>query len=50
MRNYSDFFLLSFVLIYKILNIGGPDEGMTMKKQGEMIFEVSFVLFTLMVK
>lgn len=24
----------------KILNIGGPDEGMTMKQQGEMIFDV----------
>lgn len=24
----------------KILNIGGPDEGMTMKKQGEMIFDI----------
>ena len=24
----------------KILNIGGPDKGMTMKQQGEMIFEI----------
>eukprot|EP01031_Cornospumella_fuschlensis_P028781 gene28781-34745_t len=24
----------------KVLNIGGPDEGMTMKQQGEMIFEI----------
>lgn len=25
----------------KILNIGGPDDGMTMRQQGEMIFSVS---------
>jgi divinyl chlorophyllide a 8-vinyl-reductase len=24
----------------KILNLGGPDDGMTMKKQGEMIFDI----------
>ncbi|KAJ1423534.1 3,8-divinyl protochlorophyllide a 8-vinyl reductase, putative chloroplast precursor [Ochromonadaceae sp. CCMP2298] len=24
----------------KVLNIGGPDEGMTMKQQGEMIFDI----------
>eukprot|EP00607_Mallomonas_marina_P007292 CAMPEP_0182418084 /NCGR_PEP_ID=MMETSP1167-20130531/2542_1 /TAXON_ID=2988 /ORGANISM="Mallomonas Sp, Strain CCMP3275" /LENGTH=324 /DNA_ID=CAMNT_0024592071 /DNA_START=246 /DNA_END=1220 /DNA_ORIENTATION=- len=24
----------------KVLNIGGPDEGMTMKQQGDMLFEV----------
>ena len=24
----------------QILNIGGPDNGMTMKQQGEMIFKV----------
>ncbi len=23
-----------------ILNVGGPDEGMTMKQQGELLFEV----------
>ena len=28
----------------KILDIGGPDEGMTMKQQGEMIFSVLFFL------
>jgi hypothetical protein len=27
----------------KVLNIGGPDEGMTMKQQGEMIFDVGVV-------
>lgn len=26
----------------KILNLGGPDEGLTMKQQGEMLFEVSY--------
>ena len=25
----------------KILDLGGPDEGMTMKEQGEMIFSVT---------
>jgi len=25
----------------KVLNVGGPDEGMSMKQQGEMIFEVT---------
>lgn len=24
----------------KVLNLGGPDDGMTMKQQGEMIFEI----------
>jgi divinyl chlorophyllide a 8-vinyl-reductase len=24
----------------KILNVGGPDEGITMKEQGELIFQV----------
>ena len=24
----------------KVLNLGGPDDGMTMKQQGEMIFQV----------
>lgn len=26
---------------FKILNLGGPDDGMTMKQQGEMLFEVT---------
>lgn len=25
----------------KILNVGGPDEGYTMRQQGELLFEVS---------
>lgn len=24
----------------KIMDVGGPDEGMTMKEQGDMMFEV----------
>lgn len=27
----------------KILNIGGPDEGMTMKQQGKLIFDVTLM-------
>ena len=27
----------------KVLDLGGPDEGMTMKQQGEMIFSVTSV-------
>jgi divinyl chlorophyllide a 8-vinyl-reductase len=30
----------------KVLNIGGPDQGMTMKQQGEMIFKVSPYIYT----
>ena len=26
----------------KILNIGGPDEGYTMRQQGNLLFEVSY--------
>jgi divinyl chlorophyllide a 8-vinyl-reductase len=31
----------------QILNIGGPDDGMTMKQQGEMIFKVTYRKFIL---
>ena len=30
----------------KVLDLGGPDDGMTMKQQGEMIFSVCKNIYT----